>query len=182
MDTGEIGEDEAGMLVRSLLSAGVDTTVAALGNAIWCLATNPGEFERLKADPNLARPAFEETLRYTSPVHTFCRTASVDTEVGGIAISAGAKILCVLGAANLDEDQWPNAGRFNIARRPVGHLALGVGIHNCVGQNVARAEGEAVLAALAAKVDAIELTGEPVWRPNNALHALARLPVAFRGH
>ena len=95
-------------------------------------------------------------------MHTFCRTASVDTEVGGIAISAGTKILRVLGAANLDEDHWPDAGRFDIARRPVGHLALGVGIHNCVGQNVARAEGEAVLAALAAKVDAIELTGEPV--------------------
>ena len=120
VDNGEIGEDEAGMLVRSLLSAGVDTTVAALGNAIWCLATNPGEFERLKADPNLARPAFEETLRYTSPVHTFCRTASVDTEVGGIAISAGTKILCVLAAANLDEDQWPNAGSQHhpTARRP----------------------------------------------------------------
>ena len=182
VDAGEIGEDEAGMLVRSLLSAGVDTTVAALGNAVCCLAANPGEFERLKADPSLARPAFEETLRYTSPVHTFCRTASVDTEVGGIEISAGTKILCVLAAANLDEDHWPDAGRFDIARRPVGHLALGVGIHNCVGQNVARAEGEAVLAALAAKVDAIELTGEPVWRPNNALHALAQLPVAFRGH
>lgn len=181
-DAGEIGEDEAGMLVRSLLSAGIDTTVAALGNAIWCLAANPGEFARLKADPSLARPAFEETLRYTSPVHTFCRTASVDTNVGGIAISEGTKILCVLAAANLDEDHGPDAGRFDIARRPVGHLALGVGIHNCVGQNVARAEGEAVLAAVAARVDAIELTGEPVWRPNNALHALAQLRVAFRVH
>ena len=68
VDAGEIGEDEAGMLVRSLLSAGVDTTVAALGNAVCCLAANPGEFARLKADPSLARPAFEETLRYTSPV------------------------------------------------------------------------------------------------------------------
>ena len=165
-----------------MLSAGVDTTVAALGNAICCLAANPGEFERLKADPSLARPAFEETLRYTSPVHTFCRTASVDTEVGGIEISTGTKILCVLAAANLDEDHWPDAGRFDITRRPTGHLALGVGIHNCVGQNVARAEGEAVLAALAAKVDSIELTGEPIWRPNNALHALAQLRVAFREH
>lgn len=181
-DAGEIAEEEAGMLVRSLLSAGIDTTVAALGNAVCCLAAHPGEFERLKADPGLARPAFEETLRYTSPVHTFCRTASLDTEVGGIAIRAGSKILCVLGAANLDEEHWPDADRFDIARRPVGHLALGVGIHNCVGQNVARAEGEAVLTELAARVEAIEPAGQAVWRPNNALHALARLPVAFRGH
>jgi cytochrome P450 len=168
------------MLVRSLLSAGVDTTVAALGSAIWCLVTNPGEFERLKADASLARSAFEETLRYTSPVHSFCRTARVNTEVAGIAISAGTKILCVLAAANLDEDHWPNASRFDIARRPAGHLALGVGIHNCVGQNVARAEGEAVLGALAAQVASIKLTGEPVWRPNNAIRALDELTVAFR--
>jgi cytochrome P450 len=181
-DTGEISEEEAGMLVRSLLSAGVDTTVAALGNAIWCLAANPAEFERLKADPSLARPAFEETLRYTSPVHSFCRTARVDTELSGIDIAAGTKILCVLAAANLDEDHWSAASRFDIARRPAGHLALGVGIHNCVGQNVARAEGEAVLSALAAKVRKIDLAGEPIWRPNNAMRALDQLQIRFRRH
>jgi cytochrome P450 len=181
-DTGEISEEEAGLLVRSLLSAGVDTTVAALGNAISCLAANPGEFERLKSDPSLARPAFEETLRYTSPVHSFCRTARVDAEVAGIAIPAGTKILCVLGAANLDEGHWSAASRFDTTRRPVGHLALGVGIHKCVGQSVARAEGEAVLSALAAKVGSIKLRGKPVWRPNNAIRTLDQLPVSFRRH
>ncbi len=180
-DAGEINEEEAGMLVRSLLSAGVDTTVTGIGSTVWCLATNPDQFERLKDDPDLLRPAFEEVLRYTSPVHSFCRTADVDTEVAGISIKKGTKILCVLGAANSDETQWPDAGKFDVARRPMGHLAMGTGIHGCVGQNLARAEVGAVLNAIINKVDKIELAGDAVWRPNNAIHALDKLPVKFTG-
>lgn len=179
-DAGEITLDEAGMLVRSLLSAGVDTTVTGLGNALWCLATHPAEFERLKANPRLALPAFEEVLRFTSPVHSFCRTANQATEVDGVRIAPDSKILCVLGAANRDPDHWPDADRFDIGRRPIGHLAFGVGIHVCVGQNVARAEAEALLTAIAGKVGAIEPAGPAVWRPGNAIHALDSLPVTFR--
>lgn len=180
-DTGEISEDEAELLVRSLLSAGVDTTVTGLGSAVWCLANNPDQFQLLKGDPRLARWAFEETLRYTSPVHTFFRTANVNTEVGGVSIVRDTKIMCVLGSANLDETHWPEASKFDIERRPAGHLAFGVGIHACVGQNVARAEGEAVLTAIAERVDSIEPAGQAVWRPNNSVHALDRFPVTFRG-
>ncbi len=179
-DAGEISPDEAAMLVRSLLSAGVDTTVTGIGNALWCLASNPAQFEILKATPALLKPAFEEVLRYTSPVHSFCRTANTDTSVSGIDIAAGTKILCVLGAANLDETQWPEADKFDVSRRPMGHLAMGVGIHACVGQNLARAEAAVVLSAIISKVDKIEMTAPPVWRPNHAIHALDSLPIAFR--
>ena len=174
-DAGDITEAEAALLVRSLLSAGVDTTVTAIGSALWALAHNPDQLARLRADPRLARNAFEETLRLTSPVHSFCRTAGVATEVAGIAIEEGTKILCVLGAANLDPAQWPEPERFDIGRRAGGHLAFGVGIHGCVGQNIARAEGEAVLSAVAAAVTTIDVTSTPVWRPNNSIHALDRL-------
>lgn len=176
-DGGEIGADEAAMLVRSLLSAGVDTTVTAIGNALWCLAQNPGEFERLASDPTLARNAFEETLRRTSPVHTFCRTAAATTTVADVAIAADSKILCVLGAANLDPAQWQDPARFDIGRKSTGHLAFGVGIHACVGQNVARAEGEAVLQALARRAGSLEPAGAARWRPNNAIRALDSLPL-----
>ena len=125
----------------------------------------------------MALPAFEETLRFTSPVQAFCRTAGVDTEVAGVKIEEGTKILCVLGAANLDPDKWEQAEQFKISRKAIGHLALGVGIHSCVGQNIARAEGQAMMRALARKVEKIELRGEAVWRPNNAIHALDKLPV-----
>ncbi|MEX0340352.1 MAG: cytochrome P450 [Arenibacterium sp.] len=171
-DEGEITEDEAAMLVRSLLSAGVDTTVTGIGNAIACLAANPDQFEVLCADPSLALAAFEETLRFTSPVQAFCRTAACDTEVSGVKIEEGTKILCMLGSANLDPDHWPDADQFDITRKTAGHLALGVGAHMCVGQNIARAEGQAVLKALAEHVKAIEPLGQPQWRANNAIHAL----------
>jgi 4-methoxybenzoate monooxygenase (O-demethylating) len=176
-DSGELTEQEAGLLVRSLLSAGVDTTVTGLGSAMFCFATNPDQYALLRDNPQLARPAFEEVLRFTSPVHSFCRTANRDTEVSGLPIPEGAKILCVLGSANLDPEKWPNAAKFDIERKPTGHLAFGTGIHGCVGQSVARQEAEAVLTAVARQVAAIELTAEPVWRPGNSIHALDRLPV-----
>lgn len=180
-DDGEVTEEEAAMLVRSFLSAGVDTTVTGIGSALWCLASNPAEFERLKADPSLARPCFEEVLRYTSPVHTFARTANQDTEVAGMPIAEGTKILCALASANLDPQKWGDPETFRIDRKPVGHMAFGAGVHGCVGQNLARLELEAVLAVLAEKVDRIEFDGDPVWRPNNAIHALDRMPLRFVG-
>ena len=178
-DAGDITHDEAGLLVRSFLSAGVDTTVSSIGNALICLAQHPAEFEKLKADPSLARPCFEEVLRYTSPVHTFCRTAKADTQVSGVDIAEHSKVLCVLGSANMDPDKWDSPQEFRINRKPAGHLAFGVGVHGCVGQNIARAEMEAVLTTLAQKVDRIELLEQPVWRPNNAMHALDRMMVRF---
>lgn len=182
-DAGEITEEEASLLVRSLLTAGIDTTVTGIGNALWCLATNPDQYEALKSDPEgLALPAFEETLRYTSPVRAFYRTAAGDTEVAGVRIEEGTKILCVLAAANRDPDRWDAPERFDISRRTAGHLALGAGIHTCVGQNIARAEGRAVLTALAERVGRLELAGPATWRPNNAIHALDSLPLRLTRH
>ena len=180
VDAGELTEQEAGLLVRSLLSAGVDTTVTGIGSALWAFAQNPAQFERLRADPKLARNAFEEALRLTSPVHSFCRTAAVKTTVAGVEIEEGTKILCVLAAANRDPEQWENPGAFDIGRRTNGHLAFGVGIHACVGQNIARAEGDALFGAIARRVRAMTPAGAAVWRPNNAIHALDRLPLALQ--
>jgi len=180
-DSGEITEEEASFLVRSLLSAGIDTTVTGLGNAVWCLASNPESYRQLCADPSLARAAFDETLRMTSPVHTFCRTASSDTQVGEHAIPQDAKILCVLGAANLDPEHWDQPARFDLTRRTRDHLAFGAGIHSCVGQAVSKIEADVVLGAIARKVTRIEFAGTPKWRPGNAIRSLESLPVTFRG-
>jgi cytochrome P450 len=176
-DAGDITHDEASLLVRSFLSAGVDTTVTAIGNALWCFANNPDQWDALRADPSLIKPCFEEVLRYTSPVHTFARTAGRQTEIAGYPVEEGTKVICALGAANMDPDKWDDPEAFRIDRRPQGHLAFGVGIHGCVGQNIARAEMEAVLKVMIRKVARIELTGDAVWRPNNSIHALDRLPI-----
>jgi cytochrome P450 len=176
-DAGELTLAEAPMLVRSFLSAGVDTTVNGIGNALLCLAEHPEQYAKLHADPTLARPAFEEVLRYESAVQTFFRTASRDTTVAGVAIANDSKVLTFLAAANRDHRKWPDPHRFDIERRPVGHMAFGSGIHGCVGQVVARLEGEVVLAALAKRVRRIELAGTPTRRLNNTLRALASLPL-----
>jgi cytochrome P450 len=177
VDRGEVSEEEAALLVRSLLSAGLDTTVYGLGNALFALATHPDAWSQLRAQPELARQAFEESLRLESTVQTFFRTTTTATELGGVALPADAKILLFLGAANRDPRRWDQPDRFDIARKPAGHVAFGYGIHSCVGQMIARLEGEIVLRALAERVEALELAGPPVRRLNNTLRGLSQLPL-----
>ena len=182
VETGEITADEAPILVRSLLTAGVDTTVNGLGAAIYCLARFPGEFARLRADPSLARAAFEEAVRLESPVQTFFRTTVRNVEIGGEILGEGRKVLMFLGAANRDPRQWERPDEYDITRRNAAHVGFGTGIHGCVGAVLARLEGEVVLHALARKVASLEITGEPVRRYNNTLRGLSRLPVSMRAH
>ena len=171
-------EDElAGMLVRSLLSAGIDTTVSSIGNLLWCFAKNPEQFQLVKDDKSLVGNAVEESLRLTSPVKAFCRTSAVETEVSGIAIEEGTKILCVLGSANTDPEMWDNPYKYDVTRRTIGHLALGIGVHNCVGQTLARAEITALTMSLVERVKTIRPAGIAAWKPNNAMRSLESLPI-----
>lgn len=176
-DAGEVSEDHAMLLVRSLMSAGIDTTVTGLGNTLWCLSQNPEAYARLRADPDLVRPCIDEAIRIAAPIHTFTRTADIATDIGGLPVPESAKILCGLGSANLDPAKWEAPRDFRIDRRPGGHLGFGTGVHGCVGQHIARAEIEAVLLALIERVVALEPDGVAVWRPNNAMRALDRLPL-----
>ncbi len=176
-DRGEIAPEEAPLLVRALLSAGVDTTVNGIGAALVCLARYPDQWAGLRADPGLARAAFEEAVRYESPVQTFFRTTARDVVLGGVAIAEGRKILMFLAAANRDPRRWDDPDQFDITRNASGHVGFGAGIHMCVGQVLARMEGEAVLGALARRVARIELAGEPVRRHNNTLRGLRSLPL-----
>ena len=176
-EAGEITMEQAPMLVRSLLSAGLDTTINSLGNAIYALAHHPDEYAKLHADPTLARQAFEEALRWESTVQTFFRTANTDCEIAGIPIQAQTKVLCMLASANRDPRKWPDADTYDIARKPVGHTAFGTGIHGCVGQAIARLEGELILTALAKRVKHIEFAGPYSRRLNNTLRAFDELPV-----
>ena len=152
VDAGDITAAEAPLLVRSLLSAGLDTTVNGIGAAVYCLARYPDQLARLRQDPTLARNAFEEAVRFESPVQTFFRTTTREVEIGGHRIGEGEKVLMFLGAANRDPRRWDNPDSYDITRRTSGHVGYGSGIHMCVGQLVARLEGETMLAALARKV------------------------------
>jgi len=177
---GYCGEDAA-RLLRSFLSAGVDTTVYALGNAVACFVEHPGQFELLRADPGRARAAFEEVLRYASPAQTFFRTTTRPATIGDVTVPAREKVLLFLGAANRDPTRWADPDRFDISRRAVGHLGYGAGPHACVGQMMARLEGEVVLGALARRVRTLRASGEFRRRPNNTLYGWDSLPVRVTG-
>jgi cytochrome P450 len=176
-DRGEITEAEAALLVRSLLSAGVDTTVHTLAWALHELATRPAVWQQLRADPALARAAVEETLRYASPVQTFFRTTTRPAEVAGTVLPAGGKVLLFLGAANRDPRAWPDPDVFDLRRRAARHVALGSGIHACVGAALGRLEGELLLGALARRIGTLELAGPPRPYLNNTIRGLASLPL-----
>lgn len=176
-DAGEITEEEAPLLVRSFLSAGLDTTISAIGMALYSLARHPKQWAILAADPSLARTAFDETLRYDSSAPYVFRTTPHETEIAGVPIGKHEKVLLLVASANRDENHWERPKELDITRRVAGHMAFGTGIHGCVGQMVSRLEAEAVLAALAARVASIEIAGEAVYRDSSGLRALSSLPV-----
>lgn len=174
--------DDASRIVRSFLSAGVDTTVHGIGNAVWSLATHPDQWELLKATPKLARAAFEEAIRFESPVQTFFRTSTGPDAFGDQEIGAGQKVLFFLGSANRDPRRWEAPTSFDITRRAAGHVGFGVGVHACIGQMLARMEGECVLTALAEQVDQLRISGPAVRQLNNTLRGFDSIPLTITGH
>jgi cytochrome P450 len=176
-DKGEVTRQEAELLVRSVLTAGFDTTVHGIGAAMRCLALNPDQFAALRADPSKARAAFEEAIRLETPVQTFFRTTAREVEIGGATIPEGEKVLMLLGAANRDPRKWPSPDRYDIDRPTAGHVGFGAGVHLCVGQLLARLEGETLLGAFARVFARIEPDGEPTPLLNNTLRGWVRLPV-----
>lgn len=172
-----LAEEEAPLLVRSLLAAGLDTTVNGISALVYCLAAHPDEYQRLKKEPALRKSVFEEVLRWVTPAQTFFRTATRDTELSGTSIPEGSKMLVFLGAANRDPRQWEDGDRFDAGRRPSGHVAFGHGVHSCVGQMVARTEAELVLEAMLEHWQELRLAGQPRFRLNNTLRSFDSVPV-----
>jgi cytochrome P450 len=183
-DRGDITPEQAPLIVRSLLTAGVDTTIHGISAVLHAVATHPDQWRRLRAEPTLARVAFDEAVRLESPVQTFFRTATTDVRVGDHVVPDGKKILMFLGAANRDPRRWstpghPDPDAFDLGRDPSGHVGFGMGIHQCIGQHVARLEAEAVVTALARRVERIELAGPTCRHHNNTLRAWESMPVSL---
>jgi 4-methoxybenzoate monooxygenase (O-demethylating) len=99
--------------------------------------------------------------------------------VGQAVVPAGKKILMFLGSANRDPRAWEDPDRFDLTRNPSGHVGFGMGIHQCVGQHVARLEAESLLTAMAKRFRRIELAGTPARHHNNTLRASASMPVTL---
>jgi cytochrome P450 len=178
-DTGEITADEATLLVRSLLSAGVDTTIDSIGLALRCLIDHPGQWRLLRDDPSLARAAFEEATRYDSSSQSLFRTTVRAIEFAGAEIGKHEKVLVLVGSAGRDPARWDDPDRFDIRRKLTGQIGYGMGIHGCVAQMMARLEGEVFFRSLATQVRTLESAGPSALRLNPGLRGLSELPITI---
>jgi cytochrome P450 len=177
-ERGKLTFQQCGPLMVAYLMAGLDTTINAISAALLLFGSYPDQWDAMRANPRLLPTAFNEVTRLESPIQNLRRVLSRDYDIDGITIPAGASVLVMYGSANRDERKWPEPTRFNATRNPVGHLAFGVGIHNCPGQILARAETTALMEGLVKNVSRIEV-GEPIWHLNNVIRGIEHLPVTL---
>jgi cytochrome P450 len=169
-------------LVQLLIVGGQETTANLINNAVLCLIENPEQLTLLRAEPALLPSAIEEVLRYRSPVQWIMRTPKRDTALEGQAIPAGSLILAILGSANRDAKQFPDADRFDIRRQPNPHLAFGSGVHSCLGAALSRMEARIALSDFLTRAKHFELASDQPWQPRKALHVYGpmQLPLRFQ--
>ncbi|WP_025780623.1 cytochrome P450 [Brevibacterium sp. VCM10] len=177
-DSGEISPEEATLLVRALLSAGLDTTIFAITNTLNTLARHPEQYAKVHADPRLVRFAIDESFRLESPFYAFYRTTSKDTVLSGVEIPAETKVLVFPGSANRDEGKWgDDADVYRFDRDSSGHLTFGMGIHQCVGQPISRMEMDAFLSAFVTRIARLEPTGPSERLIHTTLQSYAKVPL-----
>ena len=176
IDAGIVTEPEGWRLLITYLFAGMDTTINAIGHAVWLFSEHPEQWAAIRADRSLIPNAFEEILRLESPVQVFTRGVVEDVVVDGVEIPAGSRVLTLFGSANRDERRWADPTDFDIRRDTSGHLGFGYGKHGCAGQGLARIEAVSLLSSLADRVESFR-AGVPARHLNNAVRGLASLPV-----
>jgi cytochrome P450 len=177
---GDIPQEAVVPLMAGYSIPALDTTISAIGSAIWLFARHPEQWDLVRADHSLLPNAFNEVLRLESPVQMFARVTTRPYEAEGIALEPGSRVLLMFASANRDERRYPDPDAFDVRRDASDHVSFGYGIHGCPGQGLARLEGQAVLGALAQNVQRFEMTGEPERELNNLTRALSSLPIAVR--
>ena len=160
-------------------SAGHDTTKDAISGGLHALIENPGELDRLRANPDLMGTAVEEMIRWSTPVKEFMRTAAEDTEVRGVPIKKGESVYLAYVSGNRDEEVFDDPFRFDVARDPNKHVAFGYGVHFCLGAALARMEMNSLFTELIPRLDSIELAGEPELTATTFVGGLKHLPIRY---
>src|SRR6478609_8993506 len=173
---GDIPPDTAGHIIHQYLGAGIDSTIAALGNVVALFAAHPDQLELVRKDPALVPAAFNEALRYWAPVHAWGRRATRDVEIDGAVVPAGSQVAILFGAGNRDPRHYDNPDTFDVTRNPVDHLSFGYGPHGCAGQGLARLEAHAIIGSLAARVERL-VVGDARRVPSNITRSIDALPV-----
>lgn len=180
VDGGPLGEIELLWYYIIVATAGHDTTSFAFSGGMEQLLRNPDQLRALQDDPSLAQNAAEEMIRWTSPVRSFFRWVQEDTVLGGQALAKGDVVLTSYPSANRDEDVFVDSMRFDITRPDADKtLAFGLGMHYCLGAQVARREVRTLLAKVLERVDTIELAGEPEYQSAHFVSGVKHLPVTY---
>ncbi|HEV3353543.1 MAG TPA: cytochrome P450, partial [Acidimicrobiales bacterium] len=159
---------------------GNETTRNAISGGLLALAERPGEWEKLRARPDVVPDAAEEILRWVSPISHFTRIATDDAEVRGVTIPKGDQVALYFASANRDEEVFDEPFEFRVDRRPNPHLAFGFGEHFCMGAHLARVEIDVMYRHLLERVESFEVAG-PVERLSSIVNgSLKHLPIGYR--
>ena len=173
---GKIPADSCGHIIHQYVAAGLDTTIATIGNALQLFGENPDQYELLRADPTLIPAALNEVLRCHALMIATGRRTTREVEIDGAVIPAGAQVAILFGAGNRDPRHYENPEQFQIKRNPADHLSFGYGVHNCAGQGLAKLQIHAVFEALIKHIENYKI-GTPVRKVNNSSLALDTLPI-----
>lgn len=164
-----------------LVQAGLETTASAMSFAFHYLATHPGERDRLISEPEILPRAVEEFIRFAGSIHGLPRTVAQDVELGGRTVCPGESVLLNYAAANRDAAQFPDPDRCVLDRPANRHLGFGVGVHRCLGSNLARLEFAVGLEQVLARMPDVALDpgSTAVFHGNSVTRGYRRIPVLF---
>ncbi|MEZ5141680.1 MAG: cytochrome P450 [Acidimicrobiales bacterium] len=180
VDGETLNEGELMMFCGQLLVAGNETTRNLVSGGLVALADHPDQWRRLVDDRSLVTTAVEELLRWTTPVTSFMRTATRDTEVRGQPVAEGEPVLLLYASANRDEEEFgADADVFDVGRDPNHQLAFGFGEHYCLGAALARLEGRVMLEEVLARFGSLQLAGEVRRLESGVIGGVLEAPMVF---
>jgi cytochrome P450 len=179
LDGKPISHFEAMSYYVIIATAGHDTTSSSTSGAIWALCANPDEFRKIKEDRGLIPKLVEEAVRWTTPVQHFMRTATTDVALRGRHVAKGDWLMLCYPSGNRDEEAFEAPDRFRVDRDASRHVAFGYGAHVCLGQHLARLEMRIFFEELFARLQSIELAGEPRRSASTFVGGPKTLPVRF---
>ena len=182
VDGESLSEREILMTSRTLIAAGVESTVSFFGNLALNLMTFDDARRRLIDDPSRTLDAIEESLRYNTSAQRFSRTLTRDVELHGQTMRAGHKVMILFGSANRDEREFDDPDRYDIDRRPTQHLGFGHGKHYCIGAGFARLLTRVMCEELLQTIPRYELAMDEDaldWLPSPAFRSMVTFPIRF---
>jgi cytochrome P450 len=180
IDGQPISDLEAMSYYIIVATAGHDTTSSSTAGALWALAENPGELAKVKADPSLIPSLVDESIRWTTPVKTFMRTATADVEFAGRNLKKGDWLMLCYASGNRDEAVFDDPNHFRVDRKPNRHLAFGYGAHLCLGQHLAKMEMRILWEELLPRLSDLALDGVPAMSEATFVNGPKRLPIRFK--